>query len=526
MRKRIVESSLNRRDFIAASSVAAIASTRALADTPPKQEKLAAAVHPKVRITRREVPKGDNAFWDWKAASEKSVSLFDFAEKYFERDETEMDDQYFDLLDEVYSADEPAKPFPKGEAGKCVRAWIDSCTESLRLVKKGIEKGRYQVPQKQLSDFFDELKTTDDLSMPRNVARMLTVLFRCHLNSGDEARAANTVADLLKLTDMAMHGEGYLVHYLIARSAHGLAMDALQAFALHPKSSKHSIRSLRRSLLAIRPTSAPLATAFRLEATYWLMLDMAELSKSKQLMSLVDALIKRHLLLDFGDPKLAMSSNEQVRRVRQGMLRLFEGHPNPFDAADTVKLFTGVLATMLDDLSSPWLKRKKGLADKWLKEIDPWPQPLWFMNDVSFWLTDVEKEDRKVTDKEVATAREAFRNVQNPIGKLMLLYLKTFESVRRSYHIAQLRSDVALVAIACRLFHDDAKRLPDQLSELVDAKLIKAVPLDPFSGQELRYDAKRRLIWSFGFDEKDNGGDWDIDEEDGQDLVWRLPPTK
>jgi hypothetical protein len=65
------------------------------------------------------------------------------------------------------------------------------------------------------------------------------------------------------------------------------------------------------------------------------------------------------------------------------------------------------------------------------------------------------------------------------------------------------------------------------LSELVDAELLESVPIDPFSGQEVRYDLQRRLIWSFGTNEEDNGGDWDFDAEfpDGKDLVWRIPAT-
>lgn len=129
------------------------------------------------------------------------------------------------------------------------------------------------------------------------------------------------------------------------------------------------------------------------------------------------------------------------------------------------------------------------------------------------------------------TAREnlaAHIRIQNPVGKQMLHYVDSFEAVRRSYETGRLETDIGLLLIACRLFRGNERRLPDQLSELVNAKLLESVPIDPFSGQEVRYDSQRRLIWSFGHNEEDNGGDWDFDAEfpDGEDLVWRIPATR
>ncbi len=100
-----------------------------------------------------------------------------------------------------------------------------------------------------------------------------------------------------------------------------------------------------------------------------------------------------------------------------------------------------------------------------------------------------------------------------------------FDRVRRSYHTARLRSEISSLFTACRLFRDQERRWPRQLSELVQAQLIDAIPVDPFSGQAVQYDSNRCLIWSFGENERDDGGDWDFDAKfpDGDDMVWRLP---
>ncbi len=75
-----------------------------------------------------------------------------------------------------------------------------------------------------------------------------------------------------------------------------------------------------------------------------------------------------------------------------------------------------------------------------------------------------------------------------------------------------------------QLFRNAKKRLPQELSELVDTGLLDTVPVDPFSGHPIRYDATRQLVWSFGIDEKDDGGDGDLDSEtlNIKDFIWRL----
>ena len=211
-----------------------------------------------------------------------------------------------------------------------------------------------------------------------------------------------------------------------------------------------------------------------------------------------------------------------------GLLKLFHGHPKPFDPADTIRRFSGVVATMHNDLRSPWLDRKKELTKTSLAEIETWPESLTFINDLSSLLFGEAKEKREATNDEIEEARKSLLLIKNPVGKQMLRYVGAFEFARRSYHFGRLQADVGLLLIASRLFGDKEGRLPHRLSELVDAKLIDSVPIDPFSGKEFRYDSKRRLLWSFGMNEEDNGGDWDFDAEfpDGKDLVWRIPENR
>ncbi len=64
---------------------------------------------------------------------------------------------------------------------------------------------------------------------------------------------------------------------------------------------------------------------------------------------------------------------------------------------------------------------------------------------------------------------------------------------------------VAVVAERYRLQH---KKWPDKLDDLVSAKLITALPLDPFDGKPLRWKTTQegRVVYSVGKDRVDDGG--------------------
>ena len=47
--------------------------------------------------------------------------------------------------------------------------------------------------------------------------------------------------------------------------------------------------------------------------------------------------------------------------------------------------------------------------------------------------------------------------------------------------------------------------LPATLDALVP-KYISAVPRDPFDGKPLRYDSKKKIVYSVGYNLKDDGG--------------------
>ena len=73
------------------------------------------------------------------------------------------------------------------------------------------------------------------------------------------------------------------------------------------------------------------------------------------------------------------------------------------------------------------------------------------------------------------------------------------------------------VALACARHHLDTGSYPSALSALVP-KYLDSVPLDPFDGQEMRFDADRGVVYVAGEDLVDNGG-----EEDERNVVRVFP---
>lgn len=511
---------LDRRGFLAATSAIAFSQLVARAVEPKTFLDLSKQIHPNAQIYREEVPKDENSYWIWKNAIADLTPLHEFSTKFYEsRVPTRL--AYADEIafaEAVDTIENLATPFPAGAARQCVIDWLDSNSERVALIRKGLRQRRYQVPKEDLISILDDEIPLDLVSMPRSIARLLQACYRYQMETSDFVAAENTVSELIHLADITLGGDGYLLHYLLACVSQTIATNVACSYATDTRSPIESLERLRKLLVDTRPRVSSLVRVFQIEVVYFTQHEVARLPTD--LSKLVDAIIHRHLMLGQSDPSEAFTDDAEVRRVRQGMVRLFKGHPKPFNHAETVSLYSEIVTSMIGDLSSSWLQRKRDYVSTYRKEVELWPEQLRFLNRLFHGVGD----ESELTNTAIEAAKAALAKVRNPIGKLMLLDLEVFENVRRAFHIGQLRTDIALLVIAVRLFRDRNGRLPHALSDLVDSSLIDSVPVDPFSGESVRYDAKRKVVWSFGINEEDNGGDWDFaaDVANGDDLVWRV----
>ncbi|MFZ4508210.1 MAG: hypothetical protein ACOYON_11005 [Fimbriimonas sp.] len=117
---------------------------------------------------------------------------------------------------------------------------------------------------------------------------------------------------------------------------------------------------------------------------------------------------------------------------------------------------------------------------------------------------------------EVLKYRTEIRSRPNGKGLLILRLLPFYNTGGERAFRAQeafIRLSAAIGA-----FRLDQRKFPPDLETLVNKGLIKEVPADPFDGMPIRYDAKRKILWTVSSDGKDDDGD------NAKDRVWRLTP--
>ncbi len=83
--------------------------------------------------------------------------------------------------------------------------------------------------------------------------------------------------------------------------------------------------------------------------------------------------------------------------------------------------------------------------------------------------------------------------------------IRAYASLLDRSALARTRHGLVMALFGLRRYVQREKHLPAKLDDLVP-RYLSTVPPDSFSGEALRYDANRGLIWSVGMNFKDEGG--------------------
>lgn len=132
-------------------------------------------------------------------------------------------------------------------------------------------------------------------------------------------------------------------------------------------------------------------------------------------------------------------------------------------------------------------------------------------------------------------ARRSYREVAGDCESWNLFVWPMWNSLeyqRRATNETKARFDLLRLAVALRIHHEHFGSYPETLSALVEWRIIKKVPTDPFSGQAYGYKVAQGdfTAWSVGEDFEDDGGKIG-DEPFGYEapdlgLTSKLPPEK
>ncbi len=274
-------------------------------------------------------------------------------------------------------------------------------------------------------------------------------------------------------------GRGPTVDFLVAESIFGSVDSALQTDAFHLPTV-----DLARILKAI-PDEERLSLQFK---------DVLRAELDNELRVLKSAVVS---LLKPGPEGASLSA-------------ALEGHPNLFDANETVEIIVKSHLPLLAAVSKPFDQRG---------DLEP---------DFKQYAVDLPDFDgQEMSAEQTKSFREKAVKVPNLLGRARALELGTSRlSTDILDGLDRTRADLLAtrLLVATELYRRKHGAVPAGIQSLVDDGLLHSVPLDPFDGKPFRFDAKRMVVWSVGEDGQDNGGHDQpgIYQRKAKDIVWAL----
>lgn len=167
-----------------------------------------------------------------------------------------------------------------------------------------------------------------------------------------------------------------------------------------------------------------------------------------------------------------------------------------WDPIENARMLSEVTAERIRNLRVPYNKTTgtaRAKAAAWLHDLpnyDPYAsEDKWFKLATRAWF------------------RLQAKRVPNARGKLALSAVAYPAHQMESFsHSNRTQWEIVRALVAAKAFEMRRGRLPSSLEELVETGLIKEAPMDFYTGQPLRYDPAKRLIWSIWANGVDDRG--------------------
>ncbi|MFI5385119.1 MAG: hypothetical protein ACHQ50_03270 [Fimbriimonadales bacterium] len=190
------------------------------------------------------------------------------------------------------------------------------------------------------------------------------------------------------------------------------------------------------------------------------------------------------------------------------ILQLAKDLDKPFDRRDTVETASLGVAIVIRNLGKPW-SQQESLAPYVKKLAAGWPPGA--------------LSGGPLNAGQLDKARKFLAPQTNPVGRLIVaVLLPTFAEFASESFRWRAQAMAVRTVLAIRLWRDGhGGQLPPSLDSLVQAGILKRLPQDFFGTGPLHYDPARKVIWSVGWNQKDDGG-FDPPDKFGttKDLVW------
>lgn len=424
-------------------------------------------VHPLVRYKRILLPDDQNAYLLWSQAFQELVGI--------------KDPQLSESMCEALEED---SPFPSEDVGSRLKEWIEQNDRGLQLIDAGLKRGKCQFPE--IRTFEDWLP---DMSALRRCARMK--LLRAKAMAAERAfdAALRELRKLLLLGEMTQKGEGGVIHYLVGIPIQKMGLMGVRWLAAQEDVSE----SVLSGMISALPTDWNFA---------------GDLAKTV----CVDFFAVYPHLLDVFPADLGewerLFINEDLG-----------AHPKALDKAETLKIASSYYARHIKNTSSFWPARDRKVNKDAELEVKL------FKIELAPVMAVLRRKGEPLSDETRAQAQKYWAKSENPGGKIILMSVlpSVFDKVLEISFGARAEREATRTIVALRLYWMRKGELPDSLDELIEEKILKDAPMDPFADKPLRYSREKRRIWSVGPDEVDDGGKGEPMSLESKDYIFLIP---
>jgi hypothetical protein len=383
-------------------------------------------------------------------------------------------------------------------------AWLDENAGASELVEQALRRRQLEYPRAPW-----ENGRFDGVTAQRQLSRLLQLRSQRLLSQGQAQQAAQCSATMADVAGLLKGGGGMFVEYLVACACQGQAWNLMCRMARDPASDATTVRVLLARMPEDAHAERGLRKAIQAEF-YWFLLPM--LVKADGL----DTASVARQFFDWEGDVVLLAPREKLDALCEKIVRMLEGHPKAYDAADTVRRASDYYAGIMRDLELPWPKHQALPERIPMAELIAWPQRL------KFSILEGGDPDA-VNEDELRTARRQLQQITNPIGKKVIDDLSLDSKSLRGVALNnQVQCQGTRSFLAACLFVRGQGRLPKSLDELVDVKLLRTVPDDPYIGRPFQYSRRQQALWSVGPDGQVSPEKADSDETDAGQYVWRL----
>ena len=441
-----------------------------------------------LRFKRTAIPEGENAY----------PLLMQACESFVGQEDRDLGRALFTLA----SFERSATVEPQMRAR--VQEWIAANAESLALVNSALERGRCQFPETQSPEDTPWFVPVSRLSAMKAFGA------KAFAERGDHGAAVAEITGIVRLGEMIL-GDG-------VPSIDAMVADAIETRGLRGSRWLASRQGIDESDLEHLLGEVAVAA-----------MPYARFADSLRLDFLVcyrpaakEALAEPGVYATLGD-----FLSETPATLRPGLWpdkdKLLVLHGCPVD----FRTYNGVYA-------SYYVRRVVSAEGRWKDR------------DRTIWADLGERRQRRLDalvrrNEELAARGVPFEALPEQEKKELVREVSEFMGVViAAMGVIPMTEGVAMVPvrgcaaremtrtiIAIRLYELRHGALPPDLQALVDDGILEAVPIDPFSDEPLRYSRERRVVWSVGPNETDEGGA--VGPEDkpgswsGDDFVLRVP---